>query len=302
MITLRDWFFSFATVALLGSSSPSGSSFQFTLNPSSIQVGEKAVLEIRIPLLSAGEGALQEVPTVNDELLTKEKKLQTQDRELFTEPGFWVLRYSISSVLPENISIPPVEVRLGSNSYSTERQLLTVETTRAENDTELREDLDPIPPSLPWRLIFKWSVILGLILALGRWIPKKVLRWFRRRNRLEPIPIAVHKGEDPLVWLRNRMQELDRKTVEGSSEDHIMDEWAQIFREYFVRKWKIPARAWTTREMARYLRHDPLAVSLLPIFRDCDQFRFSRGAKVPVIEVVRSWLRQSEERLIQCGR
>lgn len=297
MTTSSVWSLSFVAAVLVvrGASAD----FSFSLEPPTIQPGQRATLTLRLPEtdLIKPEKALDEdiVPEAQDEWLLKTDGLELLEQDYRKEKGQFVWRYDFTSYAVGTISIPPISVSLGPQSFSSERATLTVVTDRPEGDGELRPNAGELSP--PLNKLFWFAIVLLTALAGAAYFWRH--RLFKPRNRPRPAqPTVTVVEENPVEWLRKQLLIL-RAKIDTSPEDaHSADAWTAVLREFAARKMHLPVLAWTTREMALRLRKDAQFAALAALMQRCDRYKFTRdrdghGAHSPA-KATLEWIAESE--------
>ncbi len=146
MTICKDWLTFFAVVALLACNALFASTLKFSLDPKVIMPGEHARLEIRIP--SQGLPSITDSPPViHDELLTKADSLRIVEQSFNNRGNELVWTYDLTLTKLGKTTVPPVEIQLGSQSFSTEATLLELKSPRQQGDDNLRDDFWPREPS-----------------------------------------------------------------------------------------------------------------------------------------------------------
>jgi hypothetical protein len=294
MITFNDWFTSFVVAALLACSGAVADGLTFRLTPDVVQPGERAVLEIRLPV-SSGALAEERPPVAQDDLLTQASQFQVLEKDQRLENNTWIWTFAITSYKVGQWNVPPIAIEDGPSRYSTESQTLKVASLRQEGDEQIREEFGPEPIPWQWR---RWLVRIGLGLLVL--IVAVAMYWGYRRipkRKLKPVaPPPAIPEEDPMVWLKAQLTALRGKLKEDAT--FVVDEWTTVLREYYERKLKKGVKSWTTTEFRDRLRQDEKAQALSPLFSQCDLFKFSSSVKHDVRDLARNCLEESERILI----
>jgi hypothetical protein len=297
MITFKDWFTFSAAAALLVCNSAAADGLTFSLTPLEIQPGERAVLEIRLPV-SADALAEERPPLVQDELLGQASQFQVLEKDQRLENNTWIWTFALTSYKLGQWSVPPVAIEDGPSRYSTESRQLRVVTARQETDEQIREEFGPVSVPWQWRpwLLRVGAVILVALLGFaGYWL-------YRRRPKRKPKTVkAVLPAipeEDPLVWLRAQLVVLHQKLESQEELTPVVDELTTVLREYYARLLKKRVTSWTTSEFRSRLRQDEKAQALSTLFSQCDVFKFSSPTKQNARDLARNCLEESERILI----
>jgi hypothetical protein len=278
---------------------PSG--LQYRLVPPVIEPGERTTLEIELPvnlLEAAGWNEESGPPAVNDDLLTQAKSFQILDTTYRRTKTSLVWGYDITSHRTGSVTVPPLEIKVGSLTLSSEAMELRIVTSRPEGDTKIREEFGPLDYPSRWWYWLLWLSWLPAAYYLRQWLERKLPGWIRRFKPVPP-PLPPAPQEDPLVWLRRELERLRAELVNGAHEG-FADELSSVLREYFVRKLAQPARSWTTREISLRLSSEPTAAGFLPVFRSCDEVKFARK-KSDLADRFNKALEQTEKTILACG-
>jgi hypothetical protein len=296
MTTSSVWSLSFVGVALVVR--VASADFSFSLEPPTIAPGQRATLTLRLPEsdLIRPEKMLDEdiVPEAQDEWLVKTNGLELLDQDYRKEKGTFIWRYEFTSYAVGTISIPPISVSLGPQSFSTERATLTVVTDRPDGDNELRPDAGELSP--PVNKFFWFCVALLLALAGAAYFWRRKLKLPVRRRALIAPPVVVE--ENPVDWLRKQLLILRAKIDTAPEDPHCADAWTAVLREFAARKMHLPVLAWTTREMSLRLRSDAQFTALNELMQRCDRYKFTRDrdghlGETPSKQAL-NWIEESE--------
>jgi hypothetical protein len=302
MTTYKDLSTFSVGVVLLASSffseGISAASLDLTVQPASIQPGERALLEIRLK----GEDAPTTADKLElfDDLLTQNKNILVLDRSEGFEEGGLVIRYQLTAYKPGTLSLPPIQLRYPGNTLSTQATPFQVATTRSEGDEELRPEYGELSLPFPWsallRLVVFAALLYGLFYFVKEWLsrlPPLNLRKKLKRSRAKP--------EDPLRWLHAQIARLKKRLEEEEESDELIDDWSQVLREYYQRKTGLPVKAWTTGECETKLKSEPTVPPLLPYFRECDSFKFTASSLSSASELLVRCLTHTERAVLKCG-
>lgn len=295
MITSKGWFATLSGAVLL-TSSATLSALEYKLTPKAVPPGERASLEVRLPIPEALRHSDAEPPLIQDDLLTQTRAFMILERDFRREGDEWVWHYEITAYKPGEITVPPAEIRLGSENFSTEATKLTIEGTRTEKDLELREDFDRLSHPIPWgKVALVLTAIAGLV-GVAKLVEKYYRRFFPKKTAT-PAPALAKPTESDLAWLRRQLA-LVRARLEANGEAaQAVDSLTLILREYFARTTRLPVEAWTTTEFHRRFHENGAALKLLPCFEACDRFKFAADIEHgPAI--ARATLEESERTLI----
>lgn len=226
------------------------------------------------------------------------------DRDFRRERDALVWTYDVTAYESGKISIPPVEIRLGPLSFSSEAMPLEVSTKRAANDEALRDDFGAASMPIHWGRWFLFGALVALLGALWHF-GRRYLRKLRRLYAPIAAPAPATPLEAPEAWLARELARVRARLSEAGENaavlDHLVDEVGLVLRGYWARREKAPVEAWTTREFGRKFSGDQKAQALVPLFDKCDGWKFTgRGGTSPAALVTDS-LNESERILLKCG-
>lgn len=296
MIICRDWFISFVGVALLVCNLCAGSEFTFTLKPSVIKPGEHVTLEIYLPLdkVLTSLGANEEIaPTVNDELLRQSKTLKVLSMDNRREKESLVWRYELTSYDEGKVLVPPVNIQVGPNNFSTQSSPLEVSGTRAPTDQEVRPEFESLNYPRHWGRYIAYAFLATVALGFVAWGRKHIPK-IRR-----PTPTAIKppppRPVDPDAWLREQLTKLKRDIDGNRQEFYGIDQLTVLLRRYFAIRLGKPVDAWTSREFKALLASDSTARELSRIFELCDEIKFRENKPTDVRRKAMEWLAESEK-------
>ncbi len=263
-----------------------------------IEPGERTTLEIELPLNlleKAGWNEESGPPSLNDDLLTQAKSFQVLDTTYRHASESLIWGYELTAHKTGTIHLPPVEIRVGSQTFSTESLDLKIVTTRPEGDNKIREEFGALEMPSRWLYWLLWLSLLPLSYGLRTWLEKKLPKWLDR-FKPKPVVVAPPPPEDPIEWLK---RELNRLKAELSREtrETFADDLTDVLREYFARKHGLPVRAWTTREFSRHFGAEPTGSAVVPVFSSCDEVKFI-GKKTNLAERFTSALIDTEKALL----
>ncbi|MCB0418249.1 MAG: hypothetical protein KDD39_11390, partial [Bdellovibrionales bacterium] len=160
-----------------------------------------------------------------------------------------------------------------------------VVSTRAEEDTELREGFDEA--EIPW-VWPKWLwplLSILLITAILTPIVYRLLKKYFPRKKLAvraPPPEPVIPREPDADWLRRHLELFKKHMEENPADPRLVDELTKIVRNYYARKLDYPVRTLTTKEFShRFGKCDTGAPEMVALFTKCDAIKFAKESHVP---------------------
>jgi hypothetical protein len=303
MTTSKGSFNFLGCAALLVCNLAFGEGLKWSVTPKTIQPGERARLEIEIPLAELGIKDLDEdtiLPQMRDDLLNDAKAIMILERDFRRERDALVWRYDITAYEKGKPNIPPVEIRLGPLSFSTEATPLEVLSTRQPDDTALREEYGPATYPIRWLLLLIVAVLGGIGAAAWRF-GRPYYRAYMRRFHTAPVVHAAPK-EKPDEWLRKRLAVIREKLAaageDAAANDIIVDDIALAIREYYARREGRPVEAWTTREFRARMQTVDRAQKICPVFDRCDEWKFTGNLALSPRAIATASLDESEKILL----
>ncbi|MBY0369761.1 BatD family protein [bacterium] len=298
MTTLKAWCIFSISVGLVASS-PLWADLEFSVEPAVVVPGERARLVVRLPEsdLQFPVGASEEhVPEAQDETLTQIQDLQLLDQDYRKVKSEFVWTYALTSYVPGIYTLPPIAIRFGPQSFSTQRLTLTVKDPRPPGDQTLRPNADDLSP--PWSKAPLFWLFLAAVLGGLAYV-------FRDRLRPKPRPVeapapAPEPEEDPLDWLRKQLLILRARLDTSPQDPQAPDWWTAVVKEYAARVKRQPVRAWTTGEFAQRLEHDAKLSAIETLLRACDAVKFGHPNQTPAqtVKVILDWITETERLLL----
>lgn len=261
-------FISFVVAGLLaleaGATSPS---LEFELSPSQIEPGARARLTLTLNGTRPDTRA-----RINDELLTESKDLTILERSFKLEDDRQIWVIDLTAYKNGSLRVPPLEVIYDDSTFSTENRELKIQSSRPEDDVELRQEFGAVSLPSRWDI---WGRVAFWIVALGS-VAWFAVRTRRRFKELKSLRLKhFRETEAPQVWLRMRLDYIRQLLEDGADEKQVWAELASAVRGYFSRCSMNPVEAWTTGEFELKLTRYPEARRLLPLLRQWDR-RFTR--------------------------
>lgn len=292
MTIYKDWYI-FLVVASFFLALPLRA-FEFELSESTIRVGQSTFLTLRLPHSSPGTP-----PILFEDLLNQHKEIKLLERRTNqTSTQFeWV--FEITAHKPGTFQVPPIQVQLGPNTYSTTALPLTVTTFRGEKDNQIRPEFGNLSNPFPWKKIFSfvtWGMVAGLLGWLLHRISKRV-QWSRLKNwfQLPTLPSL----ETDKMWLKKELS-LIRHSLD-SKEDlspQIVDQIVRTLRIYLKRRTHLPATGWTSREILKRLPQRYTKKDLQTVFSQADKHQFQRSHNTDTKDVAENLLKHIEREFL----
>jgi hypothetical protein len=279
MIISNNWSLSFVVAAFVASAGLKAD-FRFSLEPLQIQPGQSAVLTLQLSEsdLLRPEGTTEEelFPEADDALFMKTPSLELLDQSYRKENGTYVWRYRVTGYEVGALSLAPITVTMGPQTFSSERVTLTIAEPEGYAPQQLSPNADAV--SVPWDILF-WAKCLGaLLLGVGIFLylrKKPLLRLPSLPEKKAPVPTP----EPPVDWLRRELLKLRVRTEAHPHDDGLSDQWSLLLREYLEKCGWGPSKAWTENQLKKRLNGTERIEGLLPLFADCNRERFAPKGK-----------------------
>ena len=217
MITCKDSLLFLIAVSFLEASS--AFSFSFSLDRSTVQVGEAASLRVFVPFSKDAER-----PLVFDDLLTRHKKLKVLEQQAQRTPEGHQLIFEITAYEPNEYRIPPIQIKMGPDTFSTEALSLQVITTRQKEDLDIRPEFEPLKKPFPWRTFYAaamWILVGSVLIWWSRWALSKVSLkrlFFSLRN------LSLPKYESRRAWLKLEIKRIKNRLASENQQSDILDD------------------------------------------------------------------------------
>ena len=271
MITYRDWFIFLAGARILLAEP---AVFSFRLDKSQIQVGETATLTLQIPHLNRSDR-----PIVNDELYNAHPSLKPLATTLQKDNLYFNLTFEFTAYKANDYRIPPIQVKWGPDSYSSEALPLSVITTRKSEDSEIRPDFSSLPMPFPWSKAYR--VLIGtLSLGIVFWLVRRLIQkapWkalFRFYNHLK-----IPSFETDRAWLKKELRRIQNQISLVPDYPQAVDDVFQTLTLFLKRKTGSPVPAWTSTEIRNQVPQKLLKKEVLSLFHTTDLFRYGATTK-----------------------
>ncbi len=250
------WFYFLSSAARLGFSEPT-----LSLLRSSIEPGERALVTLTYP--KPAVSALASEPILDSRLID-ESRLTVLSTEAFEDEGSYRWQWEVTSYLPETFYFPALMITDGGRTYSTERQAISVQNTRGENDDELRPSFGSLKIPFDWERLFKLLALLAVVsFAIGH-LTRRLLK---TKPREQPEPAV-----SPEAWFRAEILRLLSVTPGPQLNDYL-----EAVHGYFEKLRLTGSSCLTTRELTTErvgkIQYPPVSL-LLPILERCDTFRY----------------------------
>lgn len=297
MITFNGWLVSFVSAVLLAVNAWA-SDFSYELSPGIIEPGQRAILELRLK-----RGETERTAVIEDTLLTKSPGFKILESDYDDSGEILIWRYQITSYQAGDYRIPPVELKYGPATYSTEARTLSVVSGRSPEDMSLRPAFGKVSLPVRWDRWLPWLFsAIGIVLAyllFRRYLQPHLSRWLASPGL--GLLLRSHR-ETPHQWLARQLRRIRHNIERSRGKAYWLDDLTDVLREYFSRQYGRPARSWTIREMASEMGSIPAVREIVEhVIAKSDELRFSGDPDRENADIVRALLENSEKALLKCG-
>lgn len=286
-----------------------GGGLTSVLTKSKIEFGERTRLEFHLPIAELGLAKYDdesELPILNDDLVLESKHVLVLQRDFRREKDVLIWTFDMTSYEKGQVIVPPVEIRFGAHSFSSEAVSLEVVSTRAAEDKALRPDFGAAGYPIEWGSWIAFGTVLILVALFYFWARRNgfLLRLLTGLRRSVRLPMAPE--EKPETWLKRELIRLRSRLaaseaaplVAQTTTSPIVDDFTKILRGFFRRKTKNPAESWTTSELKKRLPKGALPVEVEPLLSKADAWKFSGEKSDPTTEIVKPGIDASERALL----
>jgi hypothetical protein len=258
----------------VGLSASSLLAFQFTIEPKTIQPGERATLTIRLSedeIQWNGFSEKEVFPSAEDDVYLSKSKLLLLERQYRKIGKEFIWNYAFTSYKLGEWTLAPIQIHYGPYHFSTEAVALKVQTSRLPDDGEARPNPEPLSVShtLWIYLLLILGAFAGVVWVLWRY--KERISSYLSRKAVHSKP-APH--ESPEDWARRRFQQLRFRLQENNEPGKSIDELTDIIKRYFYLKMALPATSWTSVEWQIKLSNEQ-ASQFNSVWKDLDVLKFS---------------------------
>lgn len=288
MIIYKDWY-NFLVVASFFLALPLRA-FEFELSDPTIQVGQSSFLTVRLPHSSPGTQ-----PVLFEDLLSQHKEIKLLERRTNQTSNQYEWVFELTAHKSGTFQVPPIQVQLGPNTYSTSALPLTVTTSRTEKDNQIRPEFGSLSNPFPWKKLFSfvtWGIVAGLLAWLAHRISKRV-QWSLLRNsfRFPKLPTL----ETDKMWLKKELR-LIRQSLDSSEQlnPEIVDRIVRILRIYLKRQTHLPVTSLTSREILHRLPQRYTDKELRTVFFQAEKHQFQGDHKTETKQVAENLLNHIE--------
>jgi BatD DUF11 like domain len=292
MITYKDWF----TFLVLVSCwiSPQVWGFSFSLNKRSIQIGEVAVLSLVLPNTNRSDR-----PVIVDDLLDRHPQLKVLERNMSQTDNGMTITFEITAYQASDFRIPPVQVKWGPDTFSTEALELTVTSSRTPDDMEIRSDFGKLRPPFPWRkayLVFLSGIGALLALWLLRWSFLRI-QW-RKLSRFLYWRPKLPSFETDRMWLRKEVAKFRVKLKSGQADPELVDQILYTLKLFLQKQTDTITPALTRIELENQLSERHLKPKTKTLLAQVDDFKYHKADKAGAPQVAEELLARIESEFL----
>ena len=267
-----------ALFLLLGiSPSSNGGGLTSVISKPKIEFGERTRLEFHLPIAELGLAKYDdesELPILNDDLVMESKHILVLQRDFRREKDVLIWTFDVTSYEKGQVFVPPVEIRFGAHTFSSDAAPLEVVSTRKPEDKTLRPDLGPASYPIEWTYWISMGSALLLAALFFYWARRNGL-WPRLFGRLRERATFAKNEEIAETWLKRELIRLRGRLLLPHAPPPLVDDFTAILRGFFRRKTKIPAESWTTAELKKRMPEGTLPSVVLPVLSKADAWKFS---------------------------
>jgi len=268
-------------------------SFSFSLDRSTVQVGEATSLRILVPFSKEAER-----PLVFDELLTRHKKLKVLEQQAQKTPEGHQLVFEITAYEPDEYRIPPIQIKMGPDTFSTEAMPLQVTTTRQKDDIDIRPEFEPLKKPFPWRTVYAaamWFLVGSVLIWWTRWALSKV-SWRALFSTLGNF--SLPRYESRKVWLKHEIKRIKNRLASENQENEILDDAFFTLKKFFEKGIKKPVPAWTQKELQARLSETLNRKHLSDICSEIERLQYHTADKTNTQQKIYELLGKMEKELL----
>lgn len=223
-------------------------SFSFELTKPKIQIGEPTLLKIHLP----HKGNVQR-PIIFDDLLTKNKNLKLLEHQIVKTDSEYEISFELTAHSAKKLSIPPIQIQLGPDTFSTETLALDVWSSRDANDSEIRAEFEPLQLPIPWKKLFSYFVwsISGLCVL---WTIRRTLSripWKQLQLKLNAL--KTPNLESNRMWLKRQLKRIRSERQKQANPLMLADDLSFVLKKFLERQTHTPALSLTAEELAARL-------------------------------------------------
>jgi len=291
MITYKDWFSFLVLVSCCIPTRLWG--FSYSLNKHSIQVGESATLSISLPNKIGNDK-----PLVIDDLLDRHPNLKVLERNTSQTDTGVTITFELTAYQASQLRIPPIQVKWGPDTFSTEALELSVTSTRNPDDMEIRADFGRLRPPFPWRKAY-----LGLIFFLGTLLLLWLIRWSFLRIQWKKLlsfswTFTFPSFETDRMWLRKEIARFKNQIRKGNAPPEIVDQILYSLMVFLKRRTKAPAPALTRKELEQTLHEKQLRSKTRSLLAQVDDFKYHSLEKMSAPELAEELIARIESEFL----
>jgi hypothetical protein len=266
-------------LAFLTSEIFSQTDFDYQLSKSLIQTGEVFTLTVSFPIEAK----------INDKLLTESKVFALVDKKENQNKTIKTIEYKLTSLEVGEHSLPPLEIQVGPQSFSTHSKKLTVQTTRDAKDESLRPSLPMESPGIPFLKIFVTLVLAAGLYSLYKKHKETLRNLFKKENKKETPPFNL--GE----WLNH---ELKKIFAEYQKNPNLLlaDKINHLIKNFLELQKSQPVLSLTTSEIKTLFKN----LEINSLLSTTDYFKYSQDTPKEIVEFQNNLFQNTKKELIKC--
>lgn len=253
--------------------------FSYQISPRLIQPGESVVYEIKYHS--------PEEATLNESLLTEQEGLTLLEKTHEDIKDEHTIRYRITSYKVGTKNLPPLELQIGSNTYSTESVPIEVSlSTKTENLNEIFKAQN----NSHWF----WYSTLVLFLIGVAYLIKRFYPLIKKYFQVSTVPQNSYTPFDLSNWVKQELKNIWNLFYKDPTNPQILVYLHLLIRNFGEKVENNPYRAWTNTEMSR----EAFFKEIIFILNEIDKIKFSLEKQSE--EGVKKTLSQSEQWVLKC--
>ncbi len=197
-------------------------------------------------------------------LLIGKDELKLLSQKILEGNEFMEWQYELTSYNEGTVNIPPVEIIIGTETYSTEAIKFNVFTTRKIDDFELRPDFGLVNEDVN---LFK--LISLLLLIPFTFFIYRILKKYHLKKLIKFKPRKSIQS-----WIKDELLKLEREIENNNITLSGFDKLSFLIKKYFSLKTKKDVSAFTTMEFAFEFYSDIKKRNFLTILAKCDEIKY----------------------------
>lgn len=269
-------------------------SFSFELTKPKIQVGEPTFLKIHLP----HHGTSQR-PIIFDELLTQNKTLKILEHQIVKTESEYEISFELTAHSSKKLSIPPIQIQLGPETFSTETLPLEVWSSREASDSEIRAEFEPLQLPIQWKKLFGyfiWSISGLCFLWLFR---RTVSRIPWSRLSLKLLSLKIPNLESNRMWLKKQLKRIRMERQKRTNPLVVLDDLSFVLKTFLERQTHNPALSWTAEEIVTRLPQMTARTDKSSVLAHIDSVKYQPKSAIPYEPVVDELIDQVEKEFLK---